>query len=87
MVLKERLIALDRKTLGPTCDVDAGRSKSWVRVVGFSAPVVAGGSAAIAAFIDRGAGVGVIVGLLAAVPLCLLAREAGRRSSGSSLSR
>ena len=83
MALKERLVALDRKTLGPSYDTVEGPSERWVPVLGFLAPVVAGGSAAVATFIDRGAGIGVMVGLFAAVPLCLLARESGRRTGSS----
>lgn len=84
MTLKGRLIALDRKTLGPAYDANDEESPRWVPVVGGMAPLLTGGSASIAYFIDRGAGVGVMVGILAAVPLCLLARESGRRSSWAS---
>jgi hypothetical protein len=42
-------------------------------------PVLAGGTAAVAFVIDRGAGLGVLIGMRVAVPIGLLARESARR--------
>lgn len=82
MPIRERLVALDRKTIGAAYDAEIAPAARWVKVVAALSPVLAGGTAFVAFSIDRGAGVGVLIGVLATLPIALVARESARAMAG-----
>lgn len=79
VAIRERLALLDQKALGADTPSSDGPRPRWLTWVSALIPVLTGAAAAVAFFIDRGAGVGVLVGLVLALPIALVARESGRR--------
>lgn len=79
VTIKDRLVALDSRMLGGAKEAERQPAPRWVTVVAALAPVLAGGTAAVAYFVDHAAGVGVIIGLLFAVPIAAVVRASARR--------
>ena len=63
--------------LGASEDPDGSRTPRRLAWAAAAIPVLAAGAAAVAFSIDRGAGVGVLVGLMLALPMGLVVRSTG----------
>ena len=78
VALKQQLIALDRRVIGRSYDAHDATSY-WMTGAAAAYPIVTGAAAAAAFAQSQAAGVGVLLGLLLAMPLAALARLTSRK--------
>lgn len=77
--LKQKLVSLDRAVIGRSYGVRDTETPHWVKGLAGAYPIVTGSVAAAAFSQSRGAGVGVLIGLVLAIPLAFLARLTAKR--------